>query len=107
MGLGFNCLYEEKERKTRGRGPRRGKKIGKKGGKRTSQELVLAKVHPLDDVSTVVEYAADVLRVHSTGKVRVAVMLAISTGRADALYREPVTKEHLSSVQLEDTEKNP
>lgn len=79
---------EEERKKTRG-------EKQKGGAKRTSQELVLAEVHPLDDVSAVVEYAADVLRVHGTGEVRVAVVLAVPTGRADA--QEFISDEVLCS----------
>lgn len=49
----------------------------------------------MDDVSAVVEYAADVLRVHGTGEVWVAVVLAVSTGRADA--QEFISDEVLCS----------
>lgn len=42
-------------------------------------------MHALYDVAAVVEHPFDVFRVHGAGKVRIAVVLAFSRGRADAL----------------------
>lgn len=53
-----------------------------------SQEFVLLEVHPLDDVAAVIEHPADVLRVHSAGEVRVAVVLAVPSCRADPLQKK-------------------
>lgn len=50
-----------------------------------SQEFVLPQVHSLDDVPAVVEHPADVLRVHGTGEVWVAVVSAIAARSADPL----------------------
>ena len=50
-----------------------------------SQELVLAQVHPLNDVSTVVEHSLYVFRVDRARKVRVAIMLSIPACRTYAL----------------------
>lgn len=87
-GRALTVLYEEERKK-------RLEERNRRGAKRTSQELVLAKVHPLDDVSAVVEYTADVLRVHGTGEVWIAIVLAISTSCADA--QEFISDEVLCS----------
>lgn len=45
-------------------------------------------MHSLDDVSTIVEYASDVLRVDGTCKMWVTIMFTISASGADALKNE-------------------
>lgn len=52
-----------------------------------SQEFVLPQVHSLDDVPAVVEHPPDVLRVHGTGEVGVAVMSAVVARSANPLKR--------------------
>lgn len=70
-----------------------------------SQEFVLPQVHSLDDVSAVVEHPPDVLCVHSTGEVGVAVVSAVTTRSADPLRGRDGTdirgiEKHRSRVQL-------
>lgn len=57
-----------------------------------SQELVLPKVHPLNDVPTVVEDPADVFRVDGTGKMGVTIVPAVSAGCADPLKSHSETQ---------------
>jgi hypothetical protein len=57
-----------------------------------SQELVLPKVHPLNDVPTVVEDPADVFRVDGAGKMGVTIVPAVSAGCADPLKSHSETQ---------------
>ncbi len=56
----------------------------KRGEASLSKELILAEMHPLDDVSAVVKDTADVLRVDGARKVWVAIVLPISGCRRNA-----------------------
>lgn len=53
-----------------------------------SQEFVLPQVHSLDDVPAVIKHPPDILRVHGTGEVGVAVVSAIAARSADPLREE-------------------
>lgn len=55
-----------------------------KGEASLSKELILAEMHPLDDVSAVIKDTADVLRVDGAREVRVAIVLPISGCRRNA-----------------------
>ena len=53
-----------------------------------SQQLILPEVHPLNDVATIVKDSPDVLRIHGTGEVGVAVVSAVAARCADSLQGE-------------------
>ena len=63
-----------------------------------SQELVLTEMHPLDDVTTIIEHAANILRIDGAGEVRIAIMFAIARGRRNA--QELVADEVLGTNHL-------
>lgn len=52
------------------------------------EQLILTKVHALNDVMAVVEHTANVLGVHSASEVGVAVVVPISTSSADSLWHK-------------------
>ncbi|CAG6021216.1 unnamed protein product [Menidia menidia] len=64
-----------------------------------NKQLVLPQVHPLDDVSTVIEDAADVFRVHGTGEVGVTIVPAVPACRADPLLKEKGNKDRVKALQ--------
>ena len=62
-----------------------------------SQGPVLTEMHPLDDVTTIIEHAANILRIDGAGEVRIA-MFAIARGRRNA--QELVVDEVLGTNHL-------
>lgn len=61
-----------------------------------SQELVLAQVHPLNDVPTIVKHSLDVLRIDGTCKVRITIVLAVAARCAYTLQNNPIEKFYIA-----------
>lgn len=51
-------------------------------------------MHPLDDVSTIVEHSLDVLRVDGARKVWVTIVLAVAARRTYALDKQATTSQN-------------
>lgn len=49
------------------------------------QEFILAQMHPLYDITAIIEHPLNILRIHGTCEVRIAVMFTITRRRTDAL----------------------
>ena len=64
----------------------------------SSEELILAEVHPLDDVAAVVKDTPNVLRVHGAGEMGITIVLSITRCRRDA--EELVSNEILGPYHL-------
>ncbi len=68
--------------------------------RRPSQQLVLTKVHSLDNVPTIIEHTSNVLSVHSACKMRITVMFPVATWCTYSLKKKIREK----STQLEQSE---
>jgi len=66
----------------------------------------LAQMHALYDVAAVVEHPFDVFRVHGAGKVRIAVVLALPRGRADALTETELISPKTSENETDTLTRN-
>lgn len=51
-----------------------------------SQEFILAEVHPLNNVTAVIEHTPNVFCVHSAGEMGIAVVFVSATRCADFLW---------------------
>lgn len=57
-------------------------------------------MHPLDNVTTIIEYSPDVLRVDGACEMGITVVLAVAARRGDALQRERNVSARLSILSL-------
>lgn len=57
-------------------------------------------MHPLYDVSTVIENAANVLSVHSTREMGIAVVFSITTGCTYPLEKETDIYHHMMHLHM-------
>lgn len=64
----------------------------------------MTQVHPLDDVSAIVEHSFDVLRVNGACEVRITVVFAVTARRTYALEKQATSRNVVECREMIDVE---